>query len=357
MYHICFTNPEAWLISCQNGVYGNVISTKEIQRFWGLLRDLLAVKDGDKIFFYVKESKYLVGLFQVVNEPYFCEDTLFNNPKETYPFRFNFKEVKHYDNPLPISELALLIEHGKLYSISTFEKDANAPFRGIRQISIEEGNIIGKKLIKYNAKANLKNIKIVNHPIISLREEAVDIVEKVFNGTNFIQPTKVTFTRIPVKQATRTRTVAAYEYAIHGYLYYCLRRNLNNVIADLDLNNITQCLLEVPMLRAQQFRSDILCLYHEGNTSPHFYSFIEIKRDQLISVNNLSQLIGYMKTYAYAKSINFNSLEGVYISNRFDDDAIKYLLHRKNVEKENPIRLIKYSITSTGSISFIPIQF
>ncbi len=110
------------------------------------------------------------------------------------------------------------------------------------------------------------------------------------------------------------------------------------------------------MLKAQQFRSDILCLYNEENTLPHFYSFIEIKRDKLISVNDLSQLIGYMKTYAYAKSLNFNSLEGVYISNKFDDDAIRYLLNRKNVEKENPIRLIKYSTTLTGSISFTAIK-
>ena len=151
---------------------------------------------------------------------------------------------------------------------------------------------------------------------------------------------------------SRTRLVAIYEYAIHGYLYYCLRRNLNNVISDLDLNNFTQCLLEVPMLKAQQSRADILCLYNENNASPHFYSFIEIKRDRLITVNDLSQLIGYIKTYAYAKSLDFNSLEGVYISNKFDDDAIEYLRHRKSVEKENPIRLIKYSTTLTGSISF-----
>lgn len=54
MYHVCFSNPEAWAISYENGIYGNVETGNEtLKFFWGKTIDLIALKPGDKIFFYV----------------------------------------------------------------------------------------------------------------------------------------------------------------------------------------------------------------------------------------------------------------------------------------------------------------
>lgn len=353
MYHICFSNPEAWKISYQKGIYGNVkTGNNNKNTFWGKLVDLIALKPGDKIFFYVKDEKKLFGLFEVISEPFYCEDDIFQNPEESYPFRFNFTEYKHFDNQIPISELAKLIESGLLFSLTTFERDQNAFFRSIRQLTNEEGLLLEKVFIGLNPKTNVNDIKTYSHPSIEIKREAIDIVNNEGYNIDLSIPNLITFNKLPVKEISRHNLVSQYEVCLQGYIHYSIRRDLNNVIKDLNVENHTEALLEVPMLKAQQFRSDILCLYREEKSKPHFYSIIEIKRDKTITIDDLSQLIGYLKTYTSSKNIMFNNIEGVYISNHFEEEAVKYLRNRKSVEKENPIRLVHYLIDENGQINF-----
>lgn len=357
MYHVCFSNPNAWAISYENGVYGNVQTGNDnLKVFWGKIIDLVALKPGDKVFFYVKDEMRLHGLFEVSSEPYYCQDDLFENENETYPFRFNFNEVKNFSTPVPVSELAKLIENGLLYSFTTFERDQNAPFRGIRQLTNDEGKILEETFLKFNPKVNLADVQEYNHPEIDDELEAELIIAAVNDGEEYLDPVSILFNSIPVTRVRKDFYVAHYENSLQGYIYYCLRRELNNVIEDIEVSNFSECLMEVPMLKAQQFRSDILCLYREGINKPHFYSIIETKKDRTISIQDLSQLIGYMKTFSASKGIPFNCIEGVYISTAFADDAITYLRNRKSVEKENPVRLIEYSVTEEGEVSFNAIE-
>lgn len=357
MYHVCFSNPNAWHISYEHGVYGNVqTGNSNLKVFWGKIIDLVALNPGDKVFFYVKDEMRLHGLFEVLSEPYFCEDDLFENENEKYPFRFNFNQIKYFPNPIPVSELAKLIENGYLYSITTFERDQNATFRGIRQLTNDEGKILEETFLKYNPKVNLADVQEYNHPEIDVRLEAEIIISAVNDGEVYLYPVGILFSSIPVERVRRNFYVARYENSLQGYIYYSLRRSLNNVIEDIDVGNFSECLMEVPMLKAQQFRSDILCLYREGIHKPHFYSIIETKKARTISIQDLSQLIGYMKTFSSSKGIPFNCIEGVYISTAFEDEAVIYLRNRKNVEKENPVRLIQYFVEETGEVSFNPIE-
>lgn len=307
MYHVCFSNPDAWTISNKNGVYGNVATGNvNLKTFWGKIIDLVALKPGDKVFFYVKNKMCLYGLFEVSSEPYYCQDDLFENENETYPFRFNFVETKHFSNPIPISELAKLIDNGLLYSMATFERDQNATFRGIRQLTNDEGKILEETFLKFNPKVNISDTKEYNHSEIDDSLEADLIVAAISDGDEYLDPIGILFSTIPIKKIRQGYFVAQYENSIQGYIYYCLRRGLNNVIEDIDVNNFSECLMEIPLLKAQQFRSDILCLYREGINKPHFYSIIETKKYKKISIQDLSQLIGYMKTFSDSKGISFN---------------------------------------------------
>ncbi len=316
----------------------------------------MALKPGDKVFFYVKDDMCLYGVFSVASEPYFCQDGLFNDPGEEYPLRFNFDVDRWFDNPIPVSELARLIEGGLLYSITTFERDQNAPFRGIRQITNQEGAMLGELLLKYNPKQDFGKKRSYSHPKLNARLELEELIDRVNQGTRLTKPHIAEFTRIPVANKSKWIYIAQYENSLQGYVYYSLRRGLSNVKQDIDVNNFTECLMEIPMLKAQQFRSDILCLYGNGQSGTHFYTIIEIKRDRRISIDDLSQLIGYMKTYSAAKGIPFDCIEGLYISNEFEQDAVDYLRNRKKVEKENPVRLIEYSTDSSGAVSFTKIN-
>lgn len=355
MYHICYSNPKAWAVSYQYGVYGNVQTGNDNKKtFWGKLIDLAALKPGDYIFFYVKSEKALKGLFVVTSEPYYNDDDLFDDVKELYPFRFNFKEVKHYDNPLPVGELAKLLQTGKLFSINSFERDTQGSFRGIRQITDEEADVLLRLFLKYNPKTN--PCDIVEFIEASNAEEYIESSELIENVKAYNFPLEIRINTIPVKYKKRDTYIAQYENSLQGYIYYSIRRGINNVIEDLGLVNSSEWLMEVPFLKAQQLRSDILCLYKERNSDPHFYSIIETKKDKKISVSDLSQLIGYMKTFAEVKSISFNSIEGIYISNCFEQRTIDYLKSRKDVEKENPVRLIEYSADEGGNVTFNQIE-
>jgi len=357
MYHICFSNPSAWKISYKNGIYGNVEKGNEnLKVFWGKTIDLLALVPGDRIFFYVKTNMCLHGVFEVESEPYYCQDDLFDEDVEKYPFRFNFREVRHFTKAIPVSELAKLIENGSLYSINTFERDVNAQFRGIRQITNEEGKIIEDTFLMLNPKVNQNDLTQYEHRLISKSLEANTIINNVAEGIEYQKPVNILMSLLPVKKIRKDYYVALYENSLQGYIFYCIRRGLNNVIDDLEVNNFNECLMEVPMLKAQQFRSDILCLYRENNLKPHFYSIIETKKERKISIVDLSQLIGYMKTFSASKIIPFNSIEGVYISTGFEEEAITYLRNRKSVEKENPVRLIEYHVEDTGKVTFNQIE-
>jgi len=353
MYHICFTNPDAWEISLKNGIYGNVETGNNNEKtFWGKLVDLTALMPGDRIFFYIKERKLLAGLYEVTSEPFFCQDNLFQNSEETYPFRFGFKEIKHFENPIPSSELAKLIERGELYSLTTLERDQNASFRGIRQLTNNEGAALETLLLHANPKCNLMDLKPITQTHIKNHVEAREIIENVKNGKKYLNPHGIKFSKLPIKKISHNRLVAKYENCLQGYIYYCLRRDLNSVKRDLDTNNFTECLMEFPMLKAQQYRADILCLYHLTGEKPHFYTIIETKKEKTISITDLSQLIGYLKDFSAAREIPFSIIEGVYVSINFDEEAIKYLHNRCEVEKERPIRLIQYSLNENGTVTF-----
>jgi hypothetical protein len=352
MYHICYSNPRAWEISYLNGVYGNVeTGNNNTNTLWGKLRDLIAIVPGDKVFFYIKEEMVLRGIFEAVSQPYICTDDLFDDPLERYPLRFNFREIANFPNAVPVSELAKLIENGTLSTISSFERDTQGNFRGIKQITDEEANNIQKLFFQYNPKTNLDDVIITESPEVEEEEEAANIVDWILNNDDFDEPWRININELPLNRI-RGRNISRYEYALQAYIYYCLRNRLRNVIEDLTLNNFNECLLEVPLLKAQQFRSDILCIYKGIEGKPHFYSIVEIKNSREITIQDLSQLIGYMRTFAETKGIPFKSIEGVCISTSFEEDAIQYLINRRTVERENPIRLIRDELDNNGHVSF-----
>lgn len=363
MFHLCYTNRDAWSISKTTGVYGNVfgsldddgnITAPDTENGkWGKLGDLVALKDGDLVFFYVKKSQdllgHLFGVFRVVGEPYFSQDDHFGSGSQKYPYRFNFTEHKNFPKHVPSSELAKLIEEGKIISMSTFERDRNAPFRGIRQLTFDEGKFLEDLCLRFNPKTDPSATSNLPFPIPAGSSLASTIIE---SSVPILTPKTVSYD-LPVTGVRKFKI--KHENALQAHIFYKLRRKLSSVETDIGVTNFSECLMEFPLLKAQQFRADILCLFRNADDVPFFYSIIEIKKKRKISIKDLGQLMGYMKTFAESNRIPFNSLEGVYISDEFEQDTIDYIKSRETVEGGEPIRLVKYSVTSTGSLTFVQV--
>ncbi len=273
-----------------------------------------------------------------------CSDNLFDDSDDTYPFRFNFKIKYHFPNAVPAFEFYSLVESGKIDSLISLARDINSSYRGIRQLFESEFNEILHLFYKYNPKTISSDFE----QITPLNENPVQIEAKDFLAENLdsiLVPTVIIFNQIP-----NENNRAILEDVLHAYIVTNVLNDTNNVREELGLLNFNELILEAPVFKSMQFRSDILATFKQADRV-YFYSFFELKRDKLIGIEEISQLIGYLKSFAASKSLPVNSYEGVYISTRFDNELIDYLEKRRTVEKENIISLISYAIDDDGFVS------
>lgn len=344
-FHICITNKDVVDISLKKGVYGNVGNPKESRKvIWGKLKDLYAIKPGDLVILYVKHPiSHFQGIFEVVSLPYICYDDIFGND-ERYPFRFNFKLKYFFPNTVPSFEFYSLVESGKIESLISLSRDVNSSYRGIRQLFESEFDEILHLFYKYNPKTNPFIFEqFSSYPKIQNKLQAKEFIPEQIN--EIMVPTNICFDQLAHKNGK-----VLLEDILHAYLVYNVLHNLNNVREALGLSNFNELILEAPVFKSMQYRSDILATFiHDQRI--YFYSFFELKRSSTIGIEEISQLMGYLKSFAASKSLPVNSYEGVYVSSNFTDELIDYLNKRKTVEKENIISLITYCVDNNGSVS------
>ncbi len=346
-FHICITNEQALPISISKGVYGNVATANENRKIiWGKIKDLYAVKPGDFIILYAKNpSSRLYGVYEVTSLPYICSDNLFNDENQLYPFRFNFKIKLYFPNTVPAFEFYSLIEAGKIESLISLSRDTNSTYRGIRQLFESEFQEILHLFYKYNPKTDpskFDQLKIQNTNSIKIEANEINIDDI----PQYNLPVELLFNKIP-----SLKNFAILEDVLHAYIVYNVLHNKNNVKETLGLLNFNELILEAPIFKSMQYRSDILATFKHADRV-YYYSFFELKRNSKIGIDEISQLIGYLKSFAVSKSLPVNSYEGVYISSSFSSELIDYLTKRKTVENENIISLFDYKIDNEGLVTF-----
>lgn len=345
-FHICITNEKALPISISKGLYGNVGNRSENRNvIWGKIKDLYAVKPGDLIVLYAKNPlSQFYGIYEVTSMPYICYDDVFEDPEELYPFRFDFKIRFNFPNPVPSFEFYSLVETGKIDSLISLARDVNSSYRGIRQLFESEFEEIMHLFYKYNPKTDPTNFE----QLAQISRSTTVIEAKEFvpeNLHDYDEPTELIFNRIPFKGSS-----AILEDVLHAYIVYNVLYNQNDVRDTIGLGNFNELILEAPVFKSMQYRSDILATF-KHNERIYYYTFFELKKDKAIGIEEISQLIGYLKSFAASKSLSVNSYEGVYISTHFSGELIDYLKKRRTVEKENIISLIEYQVDGLGNVN------
>src|SRR5690606_20904807 len=145
-----------------------------------------------------------------------------------------------------------LIESGRINSLISLSRDINSSYRGIRQLFESEFHEILHLFYKYNPKCNPNVFNQL--PKLDLGYQQIEASE--FNAediTDYNIPTELKFNQIPVKG-----NHIILEDVLHAYIVYNVLHNLNNVREDLGLLNFNELILEAPVFKAMQFRSDIL---------------------------------------------------------------------------------------------------
>ena len=216
-----------------------------------------------------------------------CSDNLFDDSDDTYPFRFNFKIKYHFPNAVPAFEFYSLVESGKIDSLISLARDINSSYRGIRQLFESEFNEILHLFYKYNPKTISSDFE----QITPLNENPVQIEAKDFLAENLdsiLVPTVIIFNQIP-----NENNRAILEDVLHAYIVTNVLNDTNNVREELGLLNFNELILEAPVFKSMQFRSDILATFKQADRV-YFYSFFELKRDKLIGIEEV--LISNFKT-------------------------------------------------------------
>jgi hypothetical protein len=345
---ICFTNPQQLPYVKQLGIYGNVsvgdipknphnkqsVVRARITRF-GKLKDLLCIAPGDYVFLFEKKESKLHGVWRVSDEPFYCSCRIFD-PSDDYPYRFYMQPFLNFPNPVPITELRKLLDKNILWSIRTFEREIAAGFASINPISFSEVQALLDLFWKYNHKINpASNLISYNHPPLQNSINFHDMVMTDTTSSNISL-------RIEANDLGQHVRKPLDEEALHCFFIYNLVRG-SRQMREL-FGEYRQVLREVPVSVAGQKRADILLIYHNELTGvPSVYSIMEVKRGE-VNVRMLSQLLEYIRLFSERHSLDLNSVEGIYVGESFQSNAIKYVKERAKIEVERRLRLIIYEI-------------
>ncbi len=152
--YICTISESDWDIARNKGVYGNRYYKEGTKKplsdnlQLSVMRDLISVKTGDTVFFHIRVRKTLHGPYVTRSESFWDPTPVWQNPVETFPYRFLFephkdhKNVCSHDAVIRVSSLYELIDQGEIKSLVTLEFEQNIERRAVRRIFEEDATKI-----------------------------------------------------------------------------------------------------------------------------------------------------------------------------------------------------------------------
>ena len=237
-----------------------------------------------------------------------------------------------------------------VWSLGALQKDPTGPFRSIVNVSNQEKDALIQLFRKYNTDVvpSQTTAPIVPRAIMP-RTQAMHIITA---GNRPTVETLIDLTVLPTT-ASGKAFLCQYEYALQAYVAYILSRQTPQAITLM--GDYHESLTEVPLSAAEPRRIDVLCTYQApGARDPYFYLLVELKAKATIVVHDLSQLLGYIRIFTQKKGVEFGDVGGAIIAPEFGNDAITYAQQRSQIEVEKPLRLVRYNLSQSGSISFTP---
>jgi hypothetical protein len=148
-YHILLTKLDNFKVCVERGVYGGIYSTgspKSEQMNSEVIAGFAGIKIDDFAFLYVKNVG-LYGLWKVTCDPFYDDKPVWNDPKQTFPYRICFVPVvREFGNPIALSDILDLRDKGKIWTfdLATFTKKSHHP------ITTDEGKELIRLLLRNN---------------------------------------------------------------------------------------------------------------------------------------------------------------------------------------------------------------
>lgn len=131
-----------------------------------IMAEFSGIRTGDKIFFYMRGSKDILGLYEATTEPFFDKKLLFKGSKEIneeFPFRVGFKQIINFKNNINQEDIWEARDKGKIWTRQQSRGDAIGKHACV-VLTKEEGVYIVHLFRERNLNEDFKLIKVPKPP-------------------------------------------------------------------------------------------------------------------------------------------------------------------------------------------------
>jgi len=334
---ICQISEKDWNISREKGVYGNREKKPDYTGplrdcdLMSVIRDLSPINIGDYIFFHVvkkendKDSS-IHGVFRARSQSFYESNIIWDNPNETFPYRFLFEPHPKYielcsnDSHIYVSDLYREIESRRIWSIATLENERNMERRAVRKISKDDAKTITELLLreyKIGESINfLPYISLNNAPI----EEKIIKVESIENSVKAIFLSKLK-NRDP---------------------------SLSNIFG-----NVYDYMNETFIAQTTRKLIDLLCI--SKNENGRIYYIIEAKSGTVnFSEGHLRQFLTYLDLFKQKSLVNPNKdlVIGGILFRKCDEKVIHAVSQLNEMNIFDGIKFIKFDCINNNNVIF-----
>lgn len=331
---ICSISERDWEIARAKGIYGNKIGnisrrSGKYSEFspsikYSIIRDLVGMKVGDKVFFHVitpqGSPSRVHGIYMVREVPFYDSTEIWKDPFEIFPYRFLFEPHPDYsylcinDANIDVIDFYELIEQRKIWSLATLENEMNIEARSVKKIEDETETCEILRLLHRDYRYRKVDTPFQFNPIpLPLNAEPL---------REYIQD------------------IGRFENSIKALLMYKVGQDdpsISNIIG-----SVSDFMNEVFIAQTTRKSIDILCIRNIENNS-RSYIICEVKTDRC-QPDSLSQVLYYMDLFKRKNLVDINKdiIIGCLIGKRFTSDVIEFSQRRNAHGINGSIILIEY---------------
>lgn len=325
---VCQVSDTDWPISRVKGIYGNrknkPDSTTQLrpQDQLSVIRDLIAVRPGDLIFFHVIGKEFgisgLHGPYTPSSNPFYDNSPVWKNQKEVFPFRFLFKPYPGYeaicdaDMSVRVSDIYQAIEAHQIWSLATLENERNIERRAVRKISFSDAQTI--------LNIFLREFRLSGHKVSS------SVISTV--------PANI----IPMR--TQVGNVGRYENAVKALLMDKLADSHPSLTAIFP--NYVDYMNETFVAPTTRKLMDVLVVSTINEDDRHYY-IIEAKNSNF-KLGELRQLMLYIDLFRQRAIFHpgKDKISACALAAKFAPDTVKFRNMHNTFSPYDPVILIEY---------------
>lgn len=313
-YHILLTKLDNFKVCMERGVYGGIYSTgspKSGQMNSEVIAGFAGIKMDDFVFLYVKNVG-LYGLWKIICEPFYDDEPVWNDPRQTFPYRICFVPVvREFSKPVALSDILDLRDKGKIWTfdLATFTRKSHHP------ITTDEGKELIRLLLRNNP--IYAPIKPIPNPYTPKAD-----------------------THLPIRLDFDKKGRLIYEGYLNAWFMQAFARGkLKEVIGDYCdfINHVPTSFNKIMDI----FLTHVTNI--DGVDILHKFTCIELKTGT-VTEEDLNQIIMY-ENWLIRKLAQGDSqmVQSMLVGFEFDERVLGYRDKRRVIE-EKTVRLLKYRV-------------